>query len=328
MTGSVVWLVPAAFAGLALLAVPVLIHLFTQRDERRVLFPSLRFLSETSVAASRRRLIGEWPLLVLRALAIAAAVSALAGPLIVTAAREVRWAGRVSKALVQLPGAASLADERRGAYATADFHVRGSVVDSVRLALRWLDDRPASSRELVIAGDLPASLDLEAALSQVPPHVGVRFLPATDSARTRDAIVPVLERGPAGARVTGVPVRLEDDRTVVTALGNADAGKAFGSMTSLYAPLEVRAAPADQEVADAALRAVVSGGLPLDQSVTRRLVVTWEGGSVADLGAPVRPPTARAGSRQRSSGWRFRPISTQTPWWFAYRAEPRTSGRP
>ena len=48
---TVQWLQPAAWWGLAAVAVPILIHLLVRRESRRLLFPSLRFLRTTAVAS-------------------------------------------------------------------------------------------------------------------------------------------------------------------------------------------------------------------------------------------------------------------------------------
>ena len=50
------WLNPAALAGLALLALPILIHLLRTRQAERIPFPSLRFVLPSETAAVRLRL--------------------------------------------------------------------------------------------------------------------------------------------------------------------------------------------------------------------------------------------------------------------------------
>ena len=47
------WLNPSALAGLALLGLPILIHLLRTRQAERIPFPSLRFVVPSETAAVR-----------------------------------------------------------------------------------------------------------------------------------------------------------------------------------------------------------------------------------------------------------------------------------
>ena len=95
-----IWLNPAAWFALAAVAAPILIHILIQRRAERLPFPTLRFLQPTRLAAIRRHLLEDLPLLAVRAAILAAAVAALAGPLLVTAARRAAWDRRVVRAVV------------------------------------------------------------------------------------------------------------------------------------------------------------------------------------------------------------------------------------
>jgi len=76
------FLVPAFLAGLAALAIPVLMHL-RQRDQQRPLrFPSLMFLRRIPIRTAHRRRVTDWPLLLLRAALVALAVLAFARPVL------------------------------------------------------------------------------------------------------------------------------------------------------------------------------------------------------------------------------------------------------
>ena len=77
-----VFLVPAIFAGLAALAVPILLHLRRRERERPMRFPSLMFLQRVTITTARRRRITDLPLLLIRALVIALAVLAFARPVV------------------------------------------------------------------------------------------------------------------------------------------------------------------------------------------------------------------------------------------------------
>jgi hypothetical protein len=74
------FLAPLLLAGLAALAIPIIVHL-VQRERRRVVeFPSLMFLRKIPYQSVRRRAIRHWPLLLMRCLALALIVVAFARP--------------------------------------------------------------------------------------------------------------------------------------------------------------------------------------------------------------------------------------------------------
>jgi aerotolerance regulator-like protein len=76
------FLVPFTLIALALLALPVLIHLLVRRRARRLDFPSLRFLRETPSFRLYPRHIREPLLLALRVFALALLILGLARPYI------------------------------------------------------------------------------------------------------------------------------------------------------------------------------------------------------------------------------------------------------
>src|SRR5580765_6246336 len=94
------WLNPSALFALAAIAAPILIHILVQRRAERFPFPTLRFLQPTRLAAIRRHLLEDVLLLCVRAAILAAVVGALAGPLMVTAARRLLWQQRIVRATV------------------------------------------------------------------------------------------------------------------------------------------------------------------------------------------------------------------------------------
>src|SRR5436190_22818761 len=61
-------------------SIPIIIHLFTRRRPKEILFPSLEFLSEVNQSEIRRLKLKQWLLLLLRALAVAALAFAMARP--------------------------------------------------------------------------------------------------------------------------------------------------------------------------------------------------------------------------------------------------------
>jgi hypothetical protein len=76
------FLAPLFFAGLATLAIPVLIHLIQKERKNVVVFPSLMFLKRVPYQSVRRRRIHNWALLILRLAAIALMVAAFARPFV------------------------------------------------------------------------------------------------------------------------------------------------------------------------------------------------------------------------------------------------------
>jgi hypothetical protein len=74
------WLNPWAFLGLMAVAVPVLVHLFSRRPARTLLFPTLRFLSDSRLLPTRRTRLTDVPLLAVRAAILALVALALAQP--------------------------------------------------------------------------------------------------------------------------------------------------------------------------------------------------------------------------------------------------------
>ncbi len=74
------FLVPAFLAGLATLAIPVLVHLRHKERREPVRFPSLMFLRRIPFREVRRQQIHHWPLFLLRCLAVALLVLAFARP--------------------------------------------------------------------------------------------------------------------------------------------------------------------------------------------------------------------------------------------------------
>jgi hypothetical protein len=67
-------------AGLGLAAVPILLHLLSKKQPKRIAFPALRFVRQTAVVAERGWRIRHWLLLVLRVLLLGLLAFLFAGP--------------------------------------------------------------------------------------------------------------------------------------------------------------------------------------------------------------------------------------------------------
>jgi hypothetical protein len=287
---SMVWLVPAALFGLVVVAIPIAIHLLVRQQSRRVAYPSLRFVQPSALAAFRRRTIQDALLLVCRAAILVAAVLALAGPVLQNSSRAVNQAGRVARAVVVVPGTtpAALESAAAGAFVLRAF-ARPELVDAIASANTWLAEQPPAGREIVFAGALRRDSLTLADLSTIPSTTGIRFMSAEPAPSARDVVVTVLRAEAGGLVFEDRPVHLDDDQTRVSA----------GVSTPAPADMiRVVAAPADQALADAALRAAVGAGLRWARR-DQKVLVVWEGAvqgaeqtladgvSVVRMGRPV-----------------------------------------
>jgi hypothetical protein len=272
---SIAWINAIALAGLGLVVLPLAIHLFVRQQVRVVAYPSLRFLRQTQLAAFRRRRIQDAALLACRFAIIAAAAVALAGPVLQTRARTAAHAGRTSRAIVivgDAPGALRQTLEA-GTFAAATFR-RAAVGDAVLDAVRWLEARPASSREIVIAGELRLGSVNATDLAGVPGDVGIRLVQTAAPAPV-EIDWPLLSiRGDTLVRISR-RVRLEAGRTIVT-----DAP----GVAAPNARVLIAAADADQRLADAALRVALEVGVPWSD-FERPVLVVWTGADEAKVKA-------------------------------------------
>jgi Aerotolerance regulator N-terminal len=200
----VIWLNPAAWIGLLAIAGPIVIHILVQRKAERLAFPSLRFLQQGRLASIRRHLFEDVPLLAIRAAIVAAAVAALAGPLIVTRTQRQAWNARVARAIVvqgadgardrgpaasapeglrrASPELGGIAEERRreraalqpSAFLSQTFET-AVVADAIPRAVAWLESAPPARRELLIVGRLALGSVSADDLAAIPPGIGIRF---------------------------------------------------------------------------------------------------------------------------------------------------------
>lgn len=101
------FLVPAFLAGLAALVVPLVLHLRRRERRKPRPFPSLMFLARLPITVDARRRITDWPLLLLRALAILLLVAAFARPFLRD--RAITGAGSAGLTVLLLDRSASMA---------------------------------------------------------------------------------------------------------------------------------------------------------------------------------------------------------------------------
>lgn len=294
---SITWLTATAFAGFALVALPLAIHLLVRQQTRTVAFPSLRFLSATALAAFRRRAIQDALLLTCRMAILVAAVLALAGPIVQTASRTRGYANRVSRAIVLLEapreGGDSLA---RGAFRSATFQ-RANLADALIEAVRWLDAQAPSAREIVIAGSARRGDIEQSDLLVVPKDIGIRFVPSTPDPAPNPATIATLTR--RDGRLIRVEHRLQLD---------ADSTR-VSTENSVEIPREsirVIAAAEDQPLADAALQAALAAGIRWTMT-DRRVIVVWEGAGSAPQPIPglevIRMPVPAPPATAATATW-------------------------
>jgi Aerotolerance regulator N-terminal len=170
----VIWLYPAAWIGLLAIAGPIVIHILVQRKAERLAFPSLRFLQEGRLASVRRHLLEDVPLLAIRAAIVAAAVAALAGPLIVTRTQRQAWNARLVRAIVVQGADARRLQPSDRPFLSQTFETP-AVADVIPRAVAWLENAPPARRELLIAGPLALGSVSADDLAVIPPGIGIRF---------------------------------------------------------------------------------------------------------------------------------------------------------
>jgi len=185
---------PFLLFGLAAAALPILIHLFTRRRPREVSFPSLEFLTEVHQSEIRRLKLKQWLLLLLRTLAVAMVVLAMARPALRGSVGPHSNASTTVVALVDVSGsmgaaaplgapggadaggaganaaAATLGESARGV--VSDLLATLAASDELLLVPYDLEPHPLTSEP---SGDLPR---LRSALRSIAPGAA-----ATDHAR-------------------------------------------------------------------------------------------------------------------------------------------------
>ena len=274
---SISWIAPAALTGLALIALPIAVHLLVRQPVRQWPFPSLRFLRETQLAALRRRSIQDAALLGCRIAIVALTAVALAGPVLRSDARIAAFAARTSRAIVVIEsvGDAELQKVAAGAWKTVTVR-RLDATTALEDAVRWLNEQPPSAREIVFIGPLRRGSISDGGIARIPTEIGVRFEPiAFDT--SMQAQLPILTRRNGQIGRIDRPVTFAADATQV----------ADGVFTPLTGELiTIHAASADRDLADAALRAALDAGIPWSDFTTPAAIV-WDGGA-APSGANVR----------------------------------------
>lgn len=160
------FLVPAFLAGLAAIGIPLLMHLRDRNEQTPTRFPSLMFLVRLPIRTSERRTVTDWPLLLLRALAVAVLALAFSRPFFGKAA-ESNTSARVRTVVLLLDRSMSMGyegtwaaalDSARAAIASLATDDQVSVVlfdEEAEIVQRWTRDKAAA--RLTIDAATPVS---------------------------------------------------------------------------------------------------------------------------------------------------------------------------
>lgn len=258
------WRHPLALLALVSVAAPILIHILVHRRAERFAFPTLRFIAPTRLAAIRRHLLEDAALLAVRIAILIVAIVALAGPLIVTAARRRAWNQQVVRAVVTdaaalvvaelaPPGTAPPVGAELAPPETISPGLRvhaekafdaTTLTDGIRRGLTWLDTAPPGRRQLVIRSSFPIGSLTDSDIAAIPPGVGIVFERRGTLPLTRTVTVGTVLTA-AGSRSQSVT--LEGARTLV---------KDSSAAPNAEWPIEISSPPADRPALDAAVAAV------------------------------------------------------------------------
>jgi hypothetical protein len=260
------WLQPAAWLGLVAVAAPLLIHLLAHRRSEPLVFPTLQFLQPTRFASIRRHALDDLGLLLVRAALLAAAVAALAGPVLTSAARRASWDRRLARAIVVDPvepgreARAELARRESAAAFRSTIVETSDVADGLRRAAAWLDDVPPARREIVCVSSLPIGAVTAADVAAVPREVGLRFVQRGSLPETRTISSAAVLTGAGSSTATAdrraeYPAAIQGRTTTLTGNRTSVADAARGSSITL--PLDVVAPVDAQPLVDAAVTAVL-----------------------------------------------------------------------
>jgi len=316
---------PWALAGLALVALPIAIHLMGRTPARPFRFPSLRFVTPSQVLPRRRAQIEDPFLLVLRVLAIVAAAVALAAPAF-RGTTAVGAAGTLATVVivdtsVSVTGSGT---ERPARVAQLD-RVADSALAAAQVGIVLRTTTPArelagaaswlarhdAQREIVIVSDFQVGALDSVSLAGLPPGTAVRFRRVASRVPTSvvtvqggaglEASVVALPGGieatwtrrGAAARDSGMQILAgESDRALIAALLEASRTSGVGAAAPGNGPIGV-VLPSEPT------RAVLeSSAQPMSAGWQRRVAAALAADQALFATASAdRPPFTAAASR-------------------------------
>lgn len=289
-----IWRNPAAWFGLAALAVPILVHFLGRRRPKPLRFPTLRFLDVSRIVPARRHRLNDVPLLVVRMAMVTAAVAALAGPAFVASpngataaiARAIVVDASPSMARTTARGRPARDEAREQAQALVASATTARVMEGVAIppevaaAVTWLGEQPGQ-REIVVLSDFQTGALDRADLAGVPADVGMSFVRI-------DAVAPADVPGPAVAMAGRAYVSrlfLGEDHTRTTWI-LAPGAWPVGSPPSTFGAAQ------EQGDVEAALEAAAAEGAPAS-AIDRPIAVVFPRASErAMIAASARPASA------------------------------------
>lgn len=289
----ITWLQPAALWGLALIAVPVLIHLLRTRRAPTVPFPSIQFVRRSPVTAIRVGSLSDLFLLLIRTAIIALAVIALAQPLLLTSSRLNAWNARVARAVVvdrsesmnsRTPSGRTAgeeaADVASAEAASAIAAVRIEATDlaaGLRRAARWLETAPPARREVVVVSDFQLGALDDSVTGTLPQGTGFRLI----RVGSVDGSVKQIQ----GMRLLGAPGFHERDQAVRISPDSTEATQTAASGPAQIGLRIVTGGPIGDE--NPLMRAVARAGAPAP-SGDRPIVLRFANAPAAGTVAAVR----------------------------------------
>jgi Mg-chelatase subunit ChlD len=242
------FLVPAFLIGLAALAVPLLLHLRHRERKKPRPFPSLMFLARIPIRTDRQRRITDWPLLLLRAAALALLVAAFARPFL----RDPTLVVDEDAGLTVL-----LLDRSASMSATG---VREVWADSARAVI---DRLPSGRRVAVVAFDAGATILVQPSVDRAAAVAAIAAAPAPGGGTRFGAGLRAASQLLAAEQVAGEIVLISDMQR---------SGLAATSAPALPAGTTLRAVSLTPDVRDnSAVTAVDLEQLPASEG--RRAVV-------------------------------------------------------
>jgi len=275
-----IWQNPWAWLGLSALALPLLIHLLGRGHARKARFPSLRFLPASQLLPTRRTRIHDPLLLLVRLAILAFAAAALAQPLWVTAVRDRSRAAALARVLIvdtsastrraTSTGRPALDVARTEAKLLADSAKPALIVETaaprraVAGAAAWLEHQPVRG-EIVVLSDFQLGTLGAEDVAATPRNVGIRLVRISAST---DGSISSRARTVNGTAIATATVT--DANTVAE-------WKRAPEIAATTTDVELLAAPADAQSADAALHAAHSLGAPLPADTTHHVAIVYPG---------------------------------------------------
>jgi hypothetical protein len=252
--------------GLAATAVPIVLHLLARREPRKIVFPSVRFLTRRLESNRSRLQVRHWWLLALRIAALAALALALARPAI-HQTLSITW---LTIVLVAAFGIALLAmasvSLARGQSRATTVGLCGAAIAALVAAFVWGAYTYARGPTLVIDNVAPVSI---AIVLDNSPTSAWRTASDDRIERIQDLATWMVTRLPRTSRIAVV------DRSAQPATFSLDVASAISRIEQLR-PLEVTQPIASR--LDAAARLVRSSDLPNRQIllITDLAESTWD----------------------------------------------------